>query len=273
VEIVGSMQLIDYLIVAFYFGVMLVIGVYFSRYMKKLNDYYRGGGKIPWWMAGLSAYMTSFSAFAFVGVASVAYSYGFTVGFMYWSCTVGFYLAARFLAARWKRSGVTTPAEYLEERFGLSVRQLMVWTFIPMRSLDNGMRLYSMSVFFGTAMGIDLRLTIIVSGIVIIVYTMIGGLWAVVITDVIQFVILTVAVLIILPLSLVAVGGVSGLVSGSPPGSPCSRFWRMPATGPWPSGFTRFRTRRMPGKPVTWPPGCHSSARFYGVFPPWRPGS
>ncbi|MFC2076368.1 sodium:solute symporter family protein [candidate division KSB1 bacterium] len=255
-EQLGAMHWADYVLICFYLSLMLAVGVYFSRYIKELKDYYRGGNRMPWWVAGLSAYMTTFSAFAFVGVASVAYTHGFTIAFMYWSCTVGFVLGARFLAARWRRSNVTTPPEYLEERFNLPVSQLLAWTYVPIRSIDNGMRLYSMSIFLGVATGLDLRVTIITAGIVVILYTMLGGVWAVAVTDVIQFIVLTVAILIVLPLSIVAVGGFSGFISGSPPG------FFSPTNGPYDwwyiGGFAVFSILAYAGN---WP----VAQRYYSV--------
>ena len=67
----------DHIIIAGYFALLLVIGVYFWRRMKHVRDFFTGGNAIPWWLAGVSFYLTGFSAFTFVAYSEMAYRFGF----------------------------------------------------------------------------------------------------------------------------------------------------------------------------------------------------
>jgi SSS family solute:Na+ symporter len=66
-------QNIDYVVLAFYFALMLGIGVYFSKFSKSVRDYFAGGNRIPWWVSGISLYMTNFSAWTFTAAAGFIY--------------------------------------------------------------------------------------------------------------------------------------------------------------------------------------------------------
>lgn len=197
---------------------MVVIGIYFSRFMKQIKDFYAGGNNIPWWVAGISFYMSGFTAFVFVAYAGIAYKYGWVAVTIYWTVVPACLIGAYLFAHKWRRAGIITPVQFLERRYNLGVRQLFAWTGIPVKFVDDGLRIYSIGIFVSVAMGFDLRISIIVSGIVMLLYTVLGGLWAVTVTDVVQFIVLMVAMLVVLPLSLFHVGGISGLVQNSPDG-------------------------------------------------------
>ena len=69
----NQLQQPDYIILAGYFALMLGIGIYFYRYMKGMKDFFSGGNSIPWWLSGVSFYMSAFSVFVFVGYSTIAY--------------------------------------------------------------------------------------------------------------------------------------------------------------------------------------------------------
>ncbi len=71
-----AIQLIDLLVLIFYMGLMLGIGLYFRRFMKGANEYFAGGNMIPWWVGGISLYMSSFTAWTFTGAAGFVYHTG-----------------------------------------------------------------------------------------------------------------------------------------------------------------------------------------------------
>ena len=109
-----------------------------------------------------------------------------------------------------------TPVEFLETRYNAATRQVFSWGGLLFRLLDNTVRLYALGVFIAAATPLDLRTAILAAGVIILVYTVVGGLWAVVVTDVVQFVILMLTTLILVPLSLGAVGGLGALVEAVP---------------------------------------------------------
>lgn len=220
----------DYFLLIGYFVLMLGIGAYFWRYMKGMSEYFSGRNQIPWWLSGVSFYMTSFSAFLFVAYSEVAYRHGLVAVTL--GCTVipAVLIGAAVFASRWRRARIDSPVEYLEERYGLGLRQTFGWANIPVRMIDNGLRLYATGLFISGVTDIPLTNSILYCGVITLAYTFAGGLWAVTVTDFVQFVVMMAGAMILVPLSLVRIGGVSGLVNNSPPG-----FFRLlqPAHYPW----------------------------------------
>lgn len=211
-----KLQQLDYIAFILYMLLMAGIGVFFGWFIKDIKDYFKGGNTIPWVIGGISNYMGLFSSFVFVAHAGIAYQYGLIGVLILWSTVFPCLIASRFLAARWRRSGIITPVEYLETRFNGNVRQTFSWIGLGMRFLDNMVRLYAIGIFISTATHLSFMESVLISGFVITMFTIIGGVWAVVVLDAIQFVILIFASLIMVPLSLDAVGGLGNLMKSQP---------------------------------------------------------
>lgn len=211
-----GLQSLDYTAIILYMALMAGIGLSLGFFVKNVGEYFKGGSSIPWYVGGISNFMTLFSTFVFVAHAGIAYDYGLVALAVMW-CTVPATLIGAYVFAKlWRRAGISSPVEFLEVRFNSSVRQLFSWGGIGFRVLDNMVRLYALGIFLATATPLDLEMSIWLAGLIVVVYTMVGGLWAVVLTDTIQFVILMAATLILVPLSLQAVGGWAGLTDQLP---------------------------------------------------------
>jgi SSS family solute:Na+ symporter len=208
----------DWVMLTCYFAIMTGIGLYFARFQQSAREYFAGRNRIPWWVAGASLWMSGFSALGFVAYAEMGYKYGFVAITMFWSVIPACILSMVFLAPRWRRTGILTPVEFLETRYNLAIRQLFAWAGVPAKIVDDGMKVGALGIFIAAGLKVDLTLSIIVSGLVMLTYTVIGGLWAVCITDVVQFIIMTVAAVILVPMAIAKVGGLSGFIEGSPPG-------------------------------------------------------
>ncbi len=216
-----ALHSLDYIIIVSYFIIVVFIGMYFSKFIKQAKDYFAAGAAVPWWLAGISLWMASFSAMTFVIYSQLAYKYGMVATTLCWVVIPAMILAAAFISLRWRRARVITPLGFMEQRYNKTVHQLFVWTGIPLRMIDNSIRILATAIFLSVAIGqswFTLEVCIVVVGVIMILYTILGGQWAVLITDFFQFIILLLAVLIFLPLSLIAVGGFGGLVSQAPPG-------------------------------------------------------
>jgi len=232
----GQLQYGDYIVLVGYFILMLGIGAYFYRYMRGIKDYFSGGNRIPWWLSGVSFYMSSFSAFTFVAYSELAFKHGFVSVTLYWVATPAVLIGAYLLAWRWRRARIVSPVEYLEERYGLGIRQTFAWANIPVRVIDDGLRLLAIGLFVSGPLGLSLEKSILFSGAIILAYTFMGGLWAVTVTDFLQFIVMMAGIVLLVPLSLARVGGLSGLVSGAPEG-----FFSLTEPGhPWPYVFVFF---------------------------------
>lgn len=211
-----NLQALDYLAFVVYLTLMAGVGIFFGWFVKDISGYFKGGGVIPWPVAGISNYMSLFSTFVFVAYAGIAYEHGLVALTVIWCTVPPCIVAAVLLADRWRRAELTTPVEYLEVRFGSGARQFFSWTGLVMRVLDNLVRMYAIGLFVATVIPLDLGTTILVSGLIITFYTVIGGLWAVAVLDTIQFVVLLMSSVILVPLSLSAAGGLSGLAESVP---------------------------------------------------------
>ena len=227
-----TLQTLDYLAIGIYMALMAVIGVFFGRYIKNIGDYITGGTGIPWGAAGISNYMSMFSTFIFVAYAGVAYEHGLVAVTVLW-CTIPASLVAAYVfAKRWRRLGITSPVEFLEARFNAMTRQVFSWGGLGFRLLDNMVRLYALGVFIAGATPLEVPTAIVGAGIIILIYTVIGGLWAVVVTDVVQFVILIFTALLLVPLSVEAAGGLGAMQQTVPEhftwfNGPKGAFWYL----------------------------------------------
>lgn len=188
-----------------YMAIIAGAGSYYARYMRTADAYFKAGNSIPWWAAGISMYMANFTAYTFVGIASMVYMRGMPALLLETGPALAFAVAAIVLAPRWYRLNIASPPEYLEARFNPATRQVFSILGILARLIGNGIRLLAMSKFIESVTGIPTEWMIIITGIVVVFYTVMGGLWAVIITDVLQFVVLMLAVIPMLILSVVAI--------------------------------------------------------------------
>jgi len=128
----------------------------------------------------------------------------------------GILVATWLFARRWRRARVITPTEFLEKRFSSSVQQVLAWSGMPLRIIDEGLKLVAIGMFASTVLNIPAWKAILCAGVTIILYSTLGGLWAVVVTDFVQFVLVSGAVAILLPLTLRTAGGWQHFKTGMP---------------------------------------------------------
>ncbi len=214
----GQLQQADYIVLVGYFALMLGIGAYFFRHMRGMKDYFSGGNRIPWWLSGVSFYMSSFSVATFVQYSALAYLYGAVALTLYWVTVPATLVSVMFFSRRWRRARIDSPVEYLEVRYSAAVRQIFAWEGIVVRIVDDALKLVAIGIFVHAALGYDMTASMLGAGLIMLTYTFMGGLWAVTVTDFVQFIVMGVAVVILLPLSLREVGGFSGLVEHAPAG-------------------------------------------------------
>jgi len=207
---------LDYVAIFLYLLLMAGIGLFFKWYVKDINAYTKGSGTVPWIVAGISNFMAMFSTFVFVAYAGIAYQSGLVSVTIFMSTVPACLIAALFFAKRWRRAGVSSPIEYLETRFNPAVRQTIGWVGIIMRILDNMVRLYAIGIFLTAVTPLSLAACLIISSLIVILFTLYGGIWAVTIMGTVQFVILIFASIILCWLSLHLVGGLGVLAKKLP---------------------------------------------------------
>ena len=211
-----QLQSLDYIAVLIYLVLMAVIGLSFGWFVKDIGSYFKGGGTIPWVMATITNFMGLFSTFVFVAYAGIAYEYGLVSITVFWTTVPACMIAGLVFGKRWRRTGHTTPVEYLEQRYGYPVRKLVTWIGLVMRFLDNMVRLYAIGVFIAVVTPLSLEWSIVVSGIIVTIFNIIGGIWTVTIMSTVQMVILLLVTIILLPLSLDSAGGMAAVAEKIP---------------------------------------------------------
>ena len=176
----------DLLAIIFYFVFMVGLGIVFKKQVSNTSEYFRGGGKMLWWMTGASAFMTSFSAWTFTGAAGKAYTDGLTVVFIFVFNVVGYLICAWYFAPRFRQMRVITPMQALRQRFGRTTEQVHTWVVTFTGLLGASITLIAVSVFISAVIGWDLNTTIVITGVAVVFMSVMGGSWAVVASDFIQ---------------------------------------------------------------------------------------
>jgi len=168
--------------------------------------------------------MTMFSANTFVVWGGIAYKLGMVAVFINLMYGVAALLVGYFVAGRWKALGIETPAQFIQLRFGKRALHFYTSSMMVFRMVGTAGSLYALGAIFAallTGGQVSLRflnVTIILFGGVVVLYTMLGGLWAVLMTDVLQFIVLNLTVLLVVPLTLMKVGGISTFIDQAPTG-------------------------------------------------------
>ncbi len=197
------MHVADWIVLGLYIAVIVAIGLWANRRQTDTEAYFVGNRNVRWWAAGLSIIATSFSAASILGVPG----YAFSDDMWYLQYTVGDLLAAIVVALLFipffhKVKGLTTAYEYLEARFDLKTRLLGSSLFILTVLLRAGTLLFGAALLFSAVVPTDLlpglngvEEAVVIFGVIAIFYTVLGGISAVIWTDVIQFSIMSFGIL------------------------------------------------------------------------------
>lgn len=198
----------DYLVMIVYMIIVLGIGFYFSRNEKNSEDYLLGGRRMPYVAIGLSCMMSLLSSVSIVVVPGEIYKNGATLFVL--SSTLGLFLAIPYFLMFIRfyfKLGSFTPYEYLEYRYNKSVRGIVAVSALYTRTLYLGTVLFATSKIFEGAYGWDAWKTILLVGVIGTAYTVLGGMKAVVWTDVMQFVVLAGGFIVVVGILCIRVDG------------------------------------------------------------------
>ena len=230
---------LDYLVLMGYIVGVFTVGGIFSARIRNSADMFAAGGQSPWWVSGLSGFMAMFSAGTFVVWGGIAYKHGIVAISINMCYGVAALLVGYVLAGRWQKMGLKTPAEYVELRFGRKAIHFYTWAMMFYRLTGVGVALYSLAVLLVALVPLEagnpfrdpatgnlaLKWAVLLFGTFVTIYTVGGGLWAVLMADVLQFIVLNMAVAFVVPLCFVEIGGVGQFIRTAPDGF----FW--PTTG------------------------------------------
>lgn len=200
---------LDYTVMAVYFITMVLVGLYFSRQETSTDDYFLAGQRIPAWAAGISIFGSQLSAITFMAIPAKTYATDWT--YLLVNAAILFVIPVVVFCYLpfYRRLNVTTAYEYLELRFGPSVRRLGATIFVLLQLGRMGVVIFLPAIAMSAITGFDIYLCILLTGLLATIYTTLGGIEAVIWTDVLQVIVLGGAAVLSLYFLISDVGGVS----------------------------------------------------------------
>jgi SSS family solute:Na+ symporter len=211
---------IDYGIIIAYFIGVLAHGVYVSRKNESADDYFLAGGTLPWWLIGFSLYASNMSGSSFVGLMGAAYNSGLAVYNYEWTAVVVLIFFAVIMLPRFLNNGFYTVPEFLSSRYDNRPRMAFsIFTLIAIMFIDTAGALYAGGLVITSVMPfLALWQAVAIMALVAGIYTILGGLGAVVVTDMVQSILLIIGALLIFYFGLEAIGGWSQMTQELDPG-------------------------------------------------------
>ena len=181
-----SFGLLNWAVLAAYLIGMVLLGYYFMRREGGAGDFFTGGGRVPWWAAGMSIYATMLSAITYMAYPAKAFATDWTYYPMLVTILLVSFPVIRYYLPFFRRLNVTSAYEYLERRFNAATRLMASALFIVFMVARMALVLYLPSLALTAVTGIDIYVCIVLMGCVTIVYCTMGGVEAVVWGDVVQ---------------------------------------------------------------------------------------
>lgn len=205
---------LNWTVLVLYLVGMLGMGIYFMRKENGADDFFKGGGRIPWWAAGISIYATMLSAITYMTIPAKAYTTNWTYYPMLWMILLVSFPVIKYYLPYFRKLNVTSAYEILEQRFNLFTRMLASTLFSIFMIVRMAIVLYLPSLALTAVTGIDIYLCIVLMGLVTIVYCTMGGVEAVIWGDVVQGLILVLgAIFAVIYLAVGTEGGISGCIN------------------------------------------------------------
>jgi len=181
-----ALTFVDYAVIAGYLIAITLFGSWFARFQKTTRDYFLTDRSVPGWAICCTIVATETSTLTFIGVPAQAYAGNWTFLQLVVGYIIGRIIVSALFIPAYFRGELLTTYELLNRRFGPSVKNMSASIFLVTRSLADGIRLYATALVITVVTGAPMNWTIIILGVAMIVYTMRGGVSAVIWTDVVQ---------------------------------------------------------------------------------------
>jgi SSS family solute:Na+ symporter len=224
-----KLTLIDWAIIAAYFVLSLAIGLYYTRRASRsVNDYFLSDRSMPWWLAGTSMVATTFAADTPLAVTEMVARNGVAGNWLWWSLLASGMLTVFFFARLWRRAEVMTDVEFVELRYSGRPAAFLrgfraLYLGLPVNLIIMGWVNLGMAKVIAGTLGIAKLQALALCLSITFFYSILSGLWGVVVTDAFQFVIAMAGSIALAFFALDAVGGIQGLKTQlafvTPPGS------------------------------------------------------
>jgi SSS family solute:Na+ symporter len=204
-------QTIDFVILAIYAIAIFGLAQWVSRdkggHKKDTTDYFLAGKALPWWAIGASLIAANISAEQIIGMSGSGYALGLAIASYEWMAALTLLIVGKFFLPIFLKNNISTMPQFLEQRYGPSVRNLMAWFWLGLYVFVNLTSiLWLGSIAVHTVTGVDQMTALIIIGVFALAYQLWGGLKAVALTDIVQVALLITGGLIIVFLSLTKIG-------------------------------------------------------------------
>jgi solute:Na+ symporter, SSS family len=206
----------DYAVIVGYLLAITLFGSWFARFQKTTKDYFLTDRSVPWWAICFTIVATETSTLTFIGVPALAYGGNLTFLQLALGYVVGRVLVSLLFIPAYFRGDLFTSYELLQRRFGAPVKTTGAVIFLITRSLADGIRLFATALVIAVVTRVPVSITVVVLGLAMIVYTVRGGVSAVIWTDVVQMFVYIAGALVVLEALLARIpGGASGVMSAA----------------------------------------------------------
>ncbi len=257
---------LDWLVLAAYFAVTLAIGLfYYRRASGSTGEFFVSGRQVPWWLAGTSMVATTFSADTPLVVTGIVYKYGIAGNWLWWSMALSGMATVFLFAALWRRAGVLTDMEFAELRYSGRPAAFLrgfraLYLALPVNTIIMGWVNLAMAKVLELTLDIPKLQAVMFCLLLTLAYTAIAGLWAVLWTDLLQFVLMMGAVIALAVFAVRAVGGMDGLVARISAEQPQSLAFVPDWTSGW---FVAFLVYLSINWWASWYPGAEPGGGGY----------
>jgi SSS family solute:Na+ symporter len=205
---------IDHVVIAVYFCFVLGIGFVLKKYMKTSVDFFLSGRSIPAWITGLAFLSANLGAQEVIGMGASGAKYGISTSHFYWVGAIpAMVFVGIFMMPFYYGSRARSVPEYLKLRFDEKTRGLNAISFAVMTVFSSGVSMYAMGKLLQLLLGWNFDAAILVSALIVLAYTFLGGLTSAIYNEVLQFFLIVMGFIPLVFLGLKDVGGWGGLKS------------------------------------------------------------
>jgi SSS family solute:Na+ symporter len=241
-QAIGTLAVIDWVIVLTYIVGMQLVGLFYARYVHSAGDLFLAGRTLPFWAIGISIVASDIGAIDLITGSGAAYRFGIAQANFDWLGSVPALLLAAFVFVPYYwRAGVFTIPEFLGRRYHAPVQWIHACIWLVFMATNVSIMLWTSATVLHTILGWEYQVAIPVTAVLVGIYTITGGLAAVVMTDVMQVVVMFVGAGALVFLSLWEAGGIAGMSE------------KILAQGPETQNFFHLMVPPSADTPYPWP--------------------
>ena len=204
---------IDYSIMIIYFAFVLGIGWTLKKYMKSASAFLEAGRSLPSWVTGLAFISANLGALEVIGMAASGAKYGMATVHFYWIGAIpAMIFLAIFMMPFYYGSKARSVPEYLKLRFDEKTRGFNAFSFAIMTIFASGISMYALALLMETLLGWNFHFSLVLSAVIVLVYTYLGGLSSAIYNEVLQFFLIVIGFLPLVIIGMIKIGGWDGMV-------------------------------------------------------------